>query len=231
MKTQLARSLGIMNLERGPSPPKPRLGNMLNPATFDFPVIEETVEGGWADAVVRGNAALEPACIAAAKRLVERGAVAISANCGFFMRHQAAVAAAVTVPVVLSSLLLLPTLLRQFPRPAKLAVLTADSTHLGEDLLEIENPEDRARVVIGGIEGGALWRNEMRRPPVPTTTAEIEEDVRECILRLRAAHPEIASLLFECTGFPAVATEMRSLTGLPIYDVNTLCRMAFASAA
>lgn len=88
---------------------------MLNPETFDFATISETVAGAWVENVVRGDPALEPAYVAAARRLVERGAVAITSTCGFSIRHQAAVAASVNVPVIMSSLLLLPALLRQLP--------------------------------------------------------------------------------------------------------------------
>jgi len=231
MASQAPRSLGFLNLERGPSPAAPKPGALLNPATFDFPIISETVAGAWADKVLPGDPSLEPACIAAARRLVERGAVAISANCGFFIRHQAAVAASVNVPVALSSLLLVTALLRQLPPTAKLAVLTADSTYCGKDLLGIDSPAHQARVVIGGIEGGKLLQNEMKRPPPPTEDADIEADVTARVTKLRAAHPEIAALLFECTAFPRVTPAIRRKTGLPIYDITTLCRMTMASAA
>ncbi|WP_352967896.1 hypothetical protein [Mesorhizobium sp. M0871] len=204
---------------------------MLNPSTYDFPFITETVQGAWADTVVKGDPALEPACIAAAKSLVERGAIVVSADCGFFIRHQAAVAAAIKVPVALSSLLFVPTLLHELPRAAKLAVVTADSTNCGEDLLGVDDPINRARVVIGGIEGGRLLRNELVRPPIPTSVADIEQEVGDCISRLRAAHPEIAAILFECTAFPVVTSRMRRSTGLPIYDITNLSRLTFASVS
>lgn len=229
------RSLGVLRTERGLSPGSPPWmlppGYLLNPATFDFPVIEETVEGGWVDRVLCGDPALEPALIAAAQRLVERGAVAISSSCGFFVRYQAAVAASVNVPVATSSLLLLPVLLRQVPTPAKIAVMVADSTSLSEDMLGIDNPRERARVVIGGVEGGTLVRNEMMRPPPPTELPDIEADVVDCVTRLRNAHPDITAILFECTAFPCVAPVIRRMTGLPVYDVTTLCRMAMASVS
>lgn len=235
MTSQIPRSLGFLSLEYGFPPaailPTPRPGSMMNPATYDFPIITETVEGAWADIVIRGDPALEPACIAAARRLVKRGAMVISADCGFFIRHQAAVAAAINVPVALSSLLLVPTLLRQLPRAAKLAVATADSTHCGKDLLGVDDPVDRARVVIGGIEGGKFLRNELMRPPIQTDVADIEKDVASCIARLRAAHPEIAAILFECTVFPLVAPAIRRSTGLPIYDITNLCRLTVSSVA
>jgi hypothetical protein len=206
-------------------------GYLVNPATFDFPVITETVEGAWVDRVFRGDRALEPALVAAAQRLVERGAVAISSSCGFFVRYQAAVASAVNVPVATSSLLLLPALLRQVPPPAKIAVLTADSTILSEDLLGIDNPEARARVVIGGVEGGMLWRNELKRPPPLTEISDIEKDVVACVARVQAAHRDIAAILLECTVFPCVAPAIRRATALPIYDITALCRMTMASVS
>lgn len=217
-------SLGILDLERGPSPWAPRPGSHMRSDTYNFPVILETVPGAWSEIVIRGEPALEPAFIATAQKLVERGAVAISTNCGFSIRHQAAVAAAVNVPVGTSSLLLLPMLLQQWPAPAKIAVLTFDSKNLGEELLGIDNPAERARVVIGGIEGGELWHNELKRPPERTDVESIGCDVAACVTRLRAAHPEIAAILFECTAFPLVTSAIRRITRLPIYDVVSLCR-------
>jgi hypothetical protein len=204
---------------------------MLNSSTFDFPTITETVAGAWVENVVRGDPALEPAFIAAARRLVEQGASAISSTCGFSIRHQPIVAASVDVPVVMSSLLLLPVLLRQLPRRGKIAVLTYDSTHLSEDLLGVDDPAERARIVIGGIEGGKFWHDELKRPAPPTDVAAIETDVAACIARLRGAHPEIAAILFECAAFPTVASKIRGIARLPVYDITDLCRMTMASIA
>ncbi|SDD34734.1 hypothetical protein SAMN05216337_101075 [Bradyrhizobium brasilense] len=234
MASKISPSLGILNLEQGlapGAPPRaPRAHSILNPTSYDFPVILETVAGAWAEIVIRGDPALEPAYVSAAQRLVKRGAVVITANCGFSIRHQAAVAASVKVPVVTSSLLLLPTLLRQLPKASKIAVLTADSTHLSEDLLGVD-PDDRSRVVIGGIEGGEMWQNEMKRPPPQTEVDVIEREVAACVARLRSEHPEIAAILFECTAFPLIAPRMRRTTKLPIYDITSLCRLTLASVA
>ncbi|WP_338122820.1 hypothetical protein [Bradyrhizobium yuanmingense] len=204
---------------------------MLDPATFNFPIIFETVTGAWVENVVRGDPALEPSFIAAARRLVGRGAVAISSTCGFSVRHQAAVAKATNVPVVMSSLLLLPALLRQLPASAKIAVLTYDSTHVPEDLLGVDDPRERVRIVIGGIEGGKFWHDELKRPPPPVDVAAIEKDVAACTERLRAAHPDISIILFECAAFPLVSSAIRRLTKLPVYDITDLCRLTMASIA
>ncbi|WP_404926411.1 hypothetical protein [Mesorhizobium sp. ORM16] len=226
-------SLGILALEYGGSPiefpPDPRPGSLFNPATFDFPLILETAAGAWADRVISGDPLLESAYVAAARRLVDRGAIAIVGDCGFTIRYQAAIAAAVDVPVAMSSLLLVPMLLRQLPPKGKLAILTADSTNCSEDLFGVDDPAQRARVVIGGVEGGVMWQNATKRPYKNTSVPEIEADVATCVTRLRNAHPDIAAILFECTGFPMVTPAIRRLTGLPIYDTATVFRMTFES--
>ncbi|WP_028744425.1 hypothetical protein [Rhizobium altiplani] len=233
MTNQSQPSLGILALETGRAPGAPSTlpNSVFNPATFDFPTIAEMVPGAWVDRVVPGDSTLESSYIAAAQRLVERGAVAITSDCGFTIRHQAAVSAAVKVPVAMSSLLLVPLLLRQLPPKGKLAVLTFDSKHCGEDLLGLAGRSERERVIIGGIEDGTTWQNEMKRPSIPTTVAEIESDIAGCISQLRAAHPEIAAVLLECTMFPVAAPAIRRMTGLPVYDTATLYRMTFASVA
>ncbi|MCA0004080.1 MULTISPECIES: hypothetical protein [Mesorhizobium] len=233
MMFQNRRALGILELDEGvqaeSSSLDPRPGGLLSPTTFDHPIVTELVEGAWPDMVIRGYPSLEGACVAAATRLVERGAAVISSDCGFFIRHQEAVAAAVNVPVVMSSLLLVPTLLRQLAHPHKLAVVTADSRHFGEDLLRLDNPRDRARVVIGGVEGGEFLRNALMRPAIRTEVDQIEKEVTACVTHLRAEHPEIAMLLMECTGFPYVTNALRRHTGLPTYDITNLCRLSLAA--
>ncbi|RMI15066.1 hypothetical protein DA102_033995 [Sinorhizobium meliloti] len=128
-------------------------------------------------------------------------------------------------------MILLPLLLRQFPSSTKIAVIAADSTYLSEAMLDIGDPTARARVIIGGIEGGTLWQNEMKRPAVWTDVADVEADVSACVARLRSDHPSIAAILFECTMFPLVAPQIRRATGLPVFDITTLCQLAWASVA
>ncbi|PBB30527.1 hypothetical protein CK221_28775 [Mesorhizobium sp. WSM3868] len=129
----------------------------------------------------------------------------------------------------MSSLLLVPALLRQLPPEKKLAVVTADSRVFRGDLLGLSDPDARARIVVGGVEGGKMLENEYMRPPQPTDIADIENDVAACVARLRAAHPEVAALLFTCTGFPPITPAIRRMTGLPIYDITTICRLALES--
>lgn len=230
MPSQNTSCLGILDFDREPGwvRPAPRPGSLMSPKTYDVPVVIESVTGATVDATLRGDSELVPAYIAAARKLVNRGAVAISSNCGFAIRYQAAVAAAVDVPVMLSTLVLLPSLLRQLPPNAQVGVCTADATLFTEDLLGITDPAERARIVVGGIEGGNMWRNSSMN--LPTEPDAIEEDVAACVERLRLANPRIRALLFSCTSFPVITPAIRRRFTLPIYDISTACRLALESA-
>ncbi|MBY3468741.1 hypothetical protein HFN80_33000 [Rhizobium laguerreae] len=222
--------LGILDLEPGSDPNgSPVAESLHDPSIFAFPTIREAVAGAWADVVVRGDPSLEGPYIAAAQRLVSRGATAITADCGFSIRHQAAIAAAVPVPIAVSALLLTPMIVRQLSGGAKLAVLTFDYTHFETELLGLSDPADISRVVVGGIENTPTWENEMARPPVRTDLSGLREDVCSCVERLREKHPEIRALLLECTMFPRIAQSLRQSTGLPVYDITTLSRMLMES--
>ncbi|MER9052360.1 hypothetical protein NKH89_35295, partial [Mesorhizobium sp. M0923] len=189
MTLQTRTAIGILELDEGQELggclSAPRDHSLLNPATFDRPILTEIVEGAFAEVVIAGDPSLKEACVRAARRLVERGAGVIVGDCGFLIRHQAAVSGAVNVPVAMSSLLLIPALLQQLAPAQKLAVITADSKHCSEDLFGVDNPAHRARVVVGGIEGGEYVRNAVARPLVRVSLDQIEREVAACITRLR----------------------------------------------
>ncbi|MGY3372047.1 hypothetical protein ACVWZL_009172 [Bradyrhizobium sp. GM2.4] len=218
--------LGILDFDREPGwvRPTPRPGSLMSPDTYGFPVVIEGVKGSTVDRTMSGDPTLVQPYIAAARRLLEQGAVAIGSNCGFAIRYQAAVAAAVDVPVMMSTLVLLPSLLRQLAPSAVVGVVTSDATLFAEDLLGVTDPVERARVAVIGIEGGKMARNSaMNRPTEP---AEIEEDVASCVTRLLETNPKVAALLFTCTLFPLITPGIRRKFRVPIYDISTACRLA-----
>ncbi|BCH12556.1 hypothetical protein MesoLj131c_68140 (plasmid) [Mesorhizobium sp. 131-3-5] len=100
------------------------------------------------------------------------------------------------------SLLLAAAVIRHLPPGAKLGVVVAHEKYVGTDLLGIvQAHEDRARIVVDGISGSMLVTNELKRPtgtwPIPDS--DTEHHLTEAVQRLRAAHPGIGALIFECS--------------------------------
>ena len=106
---QYGFTVGILMLDtRFPRIP----GDMGHAATFPFPVRYHRVPGASPDLVVRrGAAGLLPAFVEGARQLEREGVGAVTTNCGFLVKYQAELAAAVRVPVLTSSLLLVPLVL------------------------------------------------------------------------------------------------------------------------
>ena len=112
-------------------------GSISNRDTFSFPILCQQVPGAWTKTVVFGVASpeLEKAYIEAAQDLVRKGAVAITSNCGFTIKFQKAVLRALSVPVSMSSLLLLPYILST--TCGRMGILKFDSRPLTGDLLRM----------------------------------------------------------------------------------------------
>ena len=111
----------------------PRLpGDAGRVDSYRMPVRTRVVQGASPQRVVRdGDPALLQPFVEAAQTLVAEGARAITTSCGFLLRWQAELQAAVPVPVWTSSLLLLPGLRRPGVVTVDAAALAALSAVAG----------------------------------------------------------------------------------------------------
>ncbi|MCK1611619.1 MULTISPECIES: hypothetical protein [unclassified Bradyrhizobium] len=186
------------------------------------------VPGAWASNIVLGDPSFEERYVQSARELVREGADAITCDCGFTVRFQHAIATAVSVPVSTSSLLILPTLLSTVPANKKIAVLTADSRCLGQDIMAILGITDQSRLVIEGLEGTASYRY-MWAEEAEINVKEVLADADDMIARIRK-HESIAAILCECTIFARVSRRIRRATGLPVYDAAVNAALLIAAA-
>src|SRR5215813_8186188 len=132
----------------------PRIpGDMGNAATFPFPVRYQRVTGASPDLVVRrGAAGLLPAFIEGARQLEREGVGAVTTNCGFLVKHQAELAVAVRVPVLTSSLLLVPLVHRMLPPGRRVGILTVNAATLGTEHLEGAGIGRDIPLAVAGLE-------------------------------------------------------------------------------
>jgi len=188
----------------------PRLpGDAGRPDSYRMPVRAAVVHGASPQRVVReGDAQLLQPFIDAARGLVEQGARAITTSCGFLLRWQAELQAAVPVPVWTSSLLLLP----QLPRPG---VLTVDATALAQ-------LPALAGVPVEGLAPGCQLQDTLLNNRPEMDAAQAEADAVAAARRLMAAHPELTDLVLECTNLPPYAQAIAHATGRPVHHLLTL---------
>lgn len=189
---------------------------IADPRRYESQPLLRQIPGAWAGNVVSGDPACQDAYVKAAKELVQEGAGAITCDCGFTVRYQQAIAAAVSVPVSTSSLLLLPLLLSTVPANKKIAVLTADSRCLDAGIMANLGITQPSRLVVEGLEHTATY-SYMWAKKGEINVEDVLADIDNIIDRVHQ-HEDIAAILCECTIFVRVSPRIRRATRLPVLD-------------
>ncbi|MGW4126022.1 hypothetical protein [Nocardia sp. NPDC004711] len=223
----IEKTLGVLQLENK-SVEMP--GTFASPETFQFPVKRLTVPGAWARNVVDGDKSVENAYISCARQLESEGVAAITANCGFTALFQAAVSAAVSIPVALSSLMLVPIVASTLPAGRKVGIITYETEKLTEHHFAGAGwSSSDIPVSVAGIEDSETWRR--LAEPAPTITADLLiNDVMAAVTSLLKADAAVGALVFECAGFPVAAEAVRRETGLLVADSVSLAKMLFETS-
>lgn len=193
----------------------PRLpGDVGHLASWAMPVQALVVRGASPQRVVRaGDPALLQPFVDAARTLAAQGAGAITTSCGFLVRWQAELQAALPLPVWTSALLKLPEL----ERPG---VITVDAETLGAVHLRAAGARDD--VPIEGLAPGCHLQRTLLGNQARLDGDEAEADVLAAAARLLQRHPDVTDLVLECTNLPPFAAALQRASGRPVHHLMTL---------
>ena len=214
-KAVYGASVGILMLEaRFPRIP----GDMGHAGTWPFPVLYRVVRGASPDRVVRRRAeGLLEHFVDAARDLVRDGADGITTNCGFLSLHQRALAEAVSVPVLTSSLMQVATVNRLLPEGRRAGILTiAASSLTPEHLAAAGVPEGTP---IGTTEGGRGFTLTILGDEAELDVAVARADNVAAAVALRDANPDLGAIVLECTNMTPYAADIAAATGLPTFSM------------
>lgn len=218
--------LGIVMLDT--QFPRP-LGDIGHLNTFDVPVHQEIVRSVWPDKVVLSAASLRQARIVPAfqgvvRNLDRRGARAITTSCGFLVLLQKELQLVTKVPVVTSSLLLLPKLLQTQQR---VGVLTISARYLGaEHLRSAGVPKDRLQdVVVQGVAPNSEFATCILGNQQQMDVAQAERDVVAAAVALQTRAPDLQTLVLECTNMPPYIAALEAATGFKTLWLKDVVRL------
>lgn len=216
-------SVGILMLDTQ----FPRIpGDMGNATTFDFPVLYHRVRGASPERVVRqGQRELLPSFIEGARSLEREGVRAITTNCGFLAMFQSEVAAAVSIPVFTSSLMLVPLVHRMLPPGKAVGIMTVDASSLRPAHFAGAGIGKDIPTVITGMETEKEFTHVMLDNQLEMDVDIARQEHLTVARRLVEAHPEIGAIVLECTNMPPYRADIQLATGLPVFDITTLVRM------
>jgi Asp/Glu/Hydantoin racemase len=216
------KPLGILMLDTR----FPRIvGDIGNPASFDFPVIFRTMQGiGSADAVAAHPD--RPRVLAALKSnadaLAAAGAVGLSTSCGFLALYQKELEQLSPVPVATSALLLIRTL-----GDRKVGVITASAENLTPEHFEAVGAP--RHIPVAGLPSDGAFAATFLRNGTSLDRAAVEAEAVAAGRALLRDHPDVDAIVLECTNLPPYKRALEQALGVRIFDVLDLLR-AFRKA-
>lgn len=210
--------LGVLMLEnRFPRP----VGDIGNDGTFPFEVIYDRVAGARIEKIATGHG-LAPELVRAfedrARVLEQQGCALITTGCGFLLPHQQELSAAVNVPVVTSSLCILPYLRSIRPAAKSIGILTYDASKLVPTLASGEMGD----LVIEGIETGTELHHVIAEDRDTLDFAAARNDVGAAAKRLADKAEDLFAVVLECTNLPPYRDVIEENLACPIYDIRDL---------
>lgn len=208
-----------------------RPGDIGHPLTWPFPVRFKVVKGASAGRVVyRTDAALLPAFIEAGRELVADGARLITTSCGFLARFQQELSQALPVPVATSALLQVPWLQALQPPGRRVGIITASAESLSaRHLAAVGVAPDTP---VAGFDAGSHFRRVVVDGETTTLDGlQVEREIIDVANSLLSVHPEVGTLVLECTNLPPWSAVLQHRTGLPVHDIRTLILWLHAGLA
>lgn len=190
------------------------IGQALTYARAGLAVRFERVPQASAQRVVRqADPSLLQPFVNAAQSLEQAGAVLITTSCGFLARYQAVLQAAVSVPVLSSSLLWC----RQLPASG---IVTFDASSLTTDVLDgADVPLDTP---ISGLEPGCEMHRVILEDHTEMDREQAQRDVVNASLKLLEQHPQVQEIVLECANMPPYREAVAQATGRRVHDLETL---------
>ncbi len=226
---QYGFTVGILMLDtRFPRIP----GDMGNAQTFPFPVRYHRVAGAGPDLVVRrGAEGLLPAFIDGARALEREGVGAITTNCGFLVKYQRQLAAAVSVPVFTSSLLMVPLVHRLLAPGRRVGIMTVNAGTLTAEHLEGAGIGADVPLAVIGMETEKEFTRVLLDDELELDVDAARAEHVRVARRLVAEHPDVGAIVLECTNMPPYADDVRRETGRPVFDIVSLVTMLHGALA
>lgn len=219
--------LGIMQLDtRFPRIP----GDIGNPESYDFPVKIKIVSGASVQrVVVEGDPALLTPFLEAARELEAEGVFAITTSCGFLAPFQQEIAAAVNVPVFLSSLIQIP--LAYMMTQGRIGIVTANGESLLERHFRGAGVSESIPLAIRGLHDKPSFTKTILEDTEAINPKQIEQEVLEAAQELVATYPDIGAFVFECHNLAPYAPAVVEAVKKPVFDIIAFAHWVYGTVA
>ncbi|MCV0429193.1 MAG: aspartate/glutamate racemase family protein [Roseibium sp.] len=222
MPTQ-PRPIGLLCLDTHFAKPA---GHIRNEQSLPFPVRKAVVKGtSIADLLERPSLKFFEPFLEASRDLERAGCSAITGSCGFMALYQRELTAQVSIPVFASSLIQIPLMHQMSGLSGKVGVITARKEAMTQAHLDAVGAGSTP-VVLAGMEDQPEFSDVIlnsKRDQIDRS--RLGAELMTVGKKLLQDHPDVRSIVLECTDLPPYAYQLQSTLGLPVADLTTLAMM------
>jgi hypothetical protein len=146
----------------------------------------------------------------------------ITANCGLIALLQRELSAAVSVPVVTSALLSVPTV-HAITGGRPIGVLTFFTHAVDEKNFQASGWSSKdITVVLGGVGESPAWLEFLETKTLNSALrARMRADLLSTVGLMLEERPDLGAIVCECTMIPAVLDDVRPHVPVPVFDILT----------
>ena len=192
-------------------------GNVANATTFDFPVRYKILREATVERILGADPALLEMIIQAGHEFEQEGVRAMVGACGYFANYQREVAAALDIPVFLSSLLQVPMVYRSLKPGQQVGLLVADAGAVNPNMFAACGITSEIPVAYLGMEDQPEFRNILDYG-AQFNYDRFEAEVVGRAQELVAANPNVGAIVLECSDLPPFAHSVQQAVKLPVFD-------------
>lgn len=191
------------------------------PGTFQFAVEYGIVKGSYRDLIEGSPEVCERLC-RAARMLEQKGVFIIAGDCGLMALYQRELSHAVHIPVVTSSLLLLPLMQSLLSPGCCIGVITGHSALLDKRHFSGAGAERSEHILIQGMEHEPHFKAVVLEGGVMQQCEKMRADVKNAAQKLlaRATPRPVAMLLLECSNLSVFRKDLAETLHIPVLDIN-----------
>lgn len=203
-------------------------GDVVNAGSYDFPVHYKILEEITVERMINADPTLIDSVIRGAQELQVQGVRAIVGACGYFAHYQEKAAAAIDIPVYISSLLQAPTIKRGLKPGQKVGIMCANASGLTPGLLRQCGLSDLADVVIIGAQDLSEFKNIIQSTG-HFNGYKLQQELVGLARQFVSENPNIGAILLECSAFPPFAQAIQNAVKLPVFDFSTLINWVYSA--
>jgi hypothetical protein len=182
-----------------------------------IPVRYRILREATVERIMRADPALLDMIIQAGHEFEQEGVRAMVGACGYFANYQREVAAALNIPVFLSSLLQVPMIYRALKPEQQVGILVANAKAVNQTMLEACGITSDIPIAYLGMEDQPEFRNILEYGG-QFHYDRFEAEVVSRAQQLVAGNPNVGAILLECSDLPPFAWSVQRAVKLPVFD-------------